>query len=281
MFSSGSITIRLAARAGTSTPQSALRYRFGGKEIAGQTVGASALAGIPAAAAGSPYLDFGARLYDPRTAAWLAPDPLSEKYYGISPYAYCHNDPINFIDYDGYFDKKWFWAGVGMVAKGSIETASGIGASSTGVGAPVGAFLVVDGVSSIGMGTAAIIYSFNPGAGKRDDVSREIMESNIPELVGKGLDIGMKNEKPYFETGGEVFSSLVNLSAFSFSIDLKDYKDLMSIYFMAQDFVEMAEDVRVLFTTDSSDISENESFELSKLLDKWRDAIITTGLWQQ
>ena len=71
--------------AGTSTPQSALRYRFGGKEIAGQKVNLTA--GAPAAAAGSPYMDYGARLYDPRTAAWLSQDPLSEKYYSISPYA--------------------------------------------------------------------------------------------------------------------------------------------------------------------------------------------------
>ena len=87
--------------AGTSTPQSALRYRFGGKEIAGQEAGASALAGIPAAAAGSPYLDFGARLYDPRTAAWLSQDPMAEKYYPISPYAYCAGNPVNLVDPTG------------------------------------------------------------------------------------------------------------------------------------------------------------------------------------
>ena len=91
------------------TPQSALRYRFGGKEIAGQKVGASVSqsgsvsvpAGTPAAAAGRPYLDFGARLYDPRTAAWLSQDPLSEKYYPISPYAYCAGNPVNLVDPDG------------------------------------------------------------------------------------------------------------------------------------------------------------------------------------
>ena len=87
--------------AGTNPPQSVLRYRFGGKEIAGQRVCASALAGAPAAAAGSPYLDFGARLYDPRTAAWLSQDPLSEKYYSISPYAYCAGNPVNLVDHDG------------------------------------------------------------------------------------------------------------------------------------------------------------------------------------
>jgi len=89
--------------AGTSTPQSALRYRFGGKEIAGQKASASAFAGIPAAAAGSPYLDFGARLYDPRTAAWLSQDPMAEKYYPISPYVYCAGNPVNLVDPDGRY----------------------------------------------------------------------------------------------------------------------------------------------------------------------------------
>ena len=32
---------------------------------------------------------------------WMTPDPLSEKYYGISPYTYCDGDPVNFIDPDG------------------------------------------------------------------------------------------------------------------------------------------------------------------------------------
>ena len=101
--------IILGARAATS------RWRFGGKEIAGQKVGASAVlsapAGTPAAAAGRPYLDFGARLYDPRTAAWLSQDPLSEKYYPISPYAYCAGNPISLIDPNG---QDWYTSGTGL-----------------------------------------------------------------------------------------------------------------------------------------------------------------------
>ena len=31
----------------------------------------------------------------------MAPDPLCEKYYWISPYAYCLNNPVNMIDPDG------------------------------------------------------------------------------------------------------------------------------------------------------------------------------------
>ena len=47
------------------------------------------------------WYDFGARRYDPALARWTTPDPLSEKYYGISPYAFCNNNPVNFVDPDG------------------------------------------------------------------------------------------------------------------------------------------------------------------------------------
>ena len=48
-----------------------------------------------------PLLDFGARMYNPTIARWTTPDPLSEKYYGFSPYAYCLGNPIVNIDLQG------------------------------------------------------------------------------------------------------------------------------------------------------------------------------------
>ncbi len=48
-----------------------------------------------------PLLDFGARMYNPVIARWTASDPLSEKYHGISPYAYCLGNPIVNIDVKG------------------------------------------------------------------------------------------------------------------------------------------------------------------------------------
>ena len=48
-----------------------------------------------------PYYDFGARLHDPRTARWLCPDPLAEKYYPLSLYCFCSNNPISIHDNDG------------------------------------------------------------------------------------------------------------------------------------------------------------------------------------
>ncbi len=50
---------------------------------------------------GIPYSDYGARMYSPQLRRWMTVDPLSEKYYGISPYAYCLGNPILFDDYNG------------------------------------------------------------------------------------------------------------------------------------------------------------------------------------
>ena len=47
--------------------------------------------------------DYGARQYNPVTGRWDRMDPLSEKYYSTSPYAYCDNNPVNAIDPDGRY----------------------------------------------------------------------------------------------------------------------------------------------------------------------------------
>ncbi|MCA6423749.1 MAG: RHS repeat-associated core domain-containing protein [Flavobacterium sp.] len=60
-------------------------YKFNGKELDEET--------------GLSY--FGARYYNPKWSIWLSVDPLAEKYPNVSPYTYCLNNPINFIDPDG------------------------------------------------------------------------------------------------------------------------------------------------------------------------------------
>ena len=70
-----------------SSTGSTNRYRFSGKEEQGF--------------AGLPWQDFGARMYDPDLARWTTQDPLADQYHGISPYAFCNNNPVNFVDPDG------------------------------------------------------------------------------------------------------------------------------------------------------------------------------------
>lgn len=95
------------------------RWRFSGKEDL-------------SVALGDPVLDFGARMYSPSGAMWLTQDPMAEKYYCISPYAYCAGDPVNRVDPDGktdYFDNdgNFLWNDGLDNAKIKISTKEAIG----------------------------------------------------------------------------------------------------------------------------------------------------------
>ena len=45
--------------------------------------------------------NFGNRIQDPRLGIWLSLDPLQSKYPNVSPYVFCNDNPIVFVDPDG------------------------------------------------------------------------------------------------------------------------------------------------------------------------------------
>ena len=54
------------------------------------------------------WYDFHARQYDPIFGRFHTVDPLAEKYYNISPYVYCANNPLKYIDPTGmYYTYNW------------------------------------------------------------------------------------------------------------------------------------------------------------------------------
>ena len=54
------------------------------------------------------WYDYGARQYDPALGRFTAVDPLTEKYYEMSPYTYCGNNPIKYIDPTGADMVIWY-----------------------------------------------------------------------------------------------------------------------------------------------------------------------------
>ena len=80
--------------------------------------------------------DYGARYYAPTFGRWTSPDPLADKYYSISPYAFCNNNPVNFVDPDGAaVETAWDLASIGLgvrslirnVRSGNVRAAIGDG----------------------------------------------------------------------------------------------------------------------------------------------------------
>ena len=72
------------------------RYKFNGKEL-------DLVHGLR-------LYDYGARMYDQILGCWTSVDPMAEKYYHISPYVFCADNPVNIIDPDGkvlQIDGNW------------------------------------------------------------------------------------------------------------------------------------------------------------------------------
>lgn len=65
----------------------AQKYKYNGKELQDEL--------------GLDWYDYGARNYDAALGRWMNIDPLAEDYYGINPYGYVFNNPVQLFDPDG------------------------------------------------------------------------------------------------------------------------------------------------------------------------------------
>ncbi|MGD9489406.1 MAG: RHS repeat-associated core domain-containing protein [Calditrichaceae bacterium] len=155
-------------------------YKFGGKELDEES--------------GLNWYYFGARYYDPATGRWLTSDPaltqwspqriMAHQLYGLSPYVYVRNNPLNRFDPDGFKDWPTFWGGVAKVGGGALGiaiTSYGI-AQTGGIGAAFGA----------GAGYTTSLYAIDTGimdivSGLQDKSTSLADGVMVPTLVAGGM----------------------------------------------------------------------------------------------
>ena len=169
-------------------------------------------------------------------------DPYGEKYYGISPYAFCHNSPINWIDPDGQVDWK-------LVKLGTLTTLGGIGqtfsgatlaAGTGGLGAAMGMFLLVDGMTSIGVGASLLITGFITDSSEKNDQLMKNIPTSARNTASKIADIAVGNENNEIEESVDFIEFCYNLATFNPSSMkmIESLSEYICLYFYMWEILE-------------------------------------------
>lgn len=87
------------------TAETLQAYKYNGKEL-DRTYGID-------------LYDYSARYMDGALGRFTTIDPMAEKYYGVSPYAYCNNNPMRYVDPTGE-DWRDFFGGIANEAKNGV-----------------------------------------------------------------------------------------------------------------------------------------------------------------
>ena len=177
-------------------------YKYNGKEYDGKK--------------GLNWYDYGARMYDAALGRFMTVDPLAEKYYPMSPYGYCLNNPIKFIDADGrlpriYIERKGFGHAFVTVGNGDntiVYTYGRYGElgkdkSSARNTSPTGEGVLIkltgrDAISFIQdqmLANEAVGYEFTKGSDELVSKHFDKQLDNSNKILQKGKYAGKENAK--------------------------------------------------------------------------------------
>ncbi|MEA4983831.1 MAG: RHS repeat-associated core domain-containing protein [Paludibacter sp.] len=169
-------------------------YKYGGKEFVEMH--------------GLDEYDSDARWYYPAIMRTTTMDPLAEKYYDISPYAWCANNPVKFVDPDGRFP---VWAVVGAGLEYGFQVYDNYKSGKSGYDAWVGDVDFLDvGLSAVNPtgkfkvaktllveGTKAVVNitqneQIKVNANIEEVVTNTLVNTLVDVGVGKVTDAGSK-----------------------------------------------------------------------------------------
>jgi RHS repeat-associated protein len=138
-------------------------YKYNGKELQDEL--------------GLNMYDYGARNYDPALGRWMNIDPLAETSRRYSPYTYCLNNPVYFIDPDGMY------ADPGDKFKSLREAAHDFGKQYNGYSITNNKEVhTVFYKTQDSDGNSYYTYSV-PSEGGQGDVSFDIVKSDISDVL--------------------------------------------------------------------------------------------------
>ncbi len=147
---------------------------------------------------------YGARYYDPKMSVWYSVDPLAMKFSYLTSYAFCHNNPIKFIDINGMDD---------------IFDENGQFIRDTGIGSKV---LIQKGEQ------LCLLSSFNYSENKQNRAMlKKIASYYLFKSDSNPFEIQLYELTPY-DPQGAVFSNDEGTNIYSVALSngrIKDYLD--------------------------------------------------------
>lgn len=200
-----------------SSSSSVQPYKYNGKELDRK--------------GGLDWYDYGSRHYDAVLGRWHAVDPMAEKYYSLSPYGYCNNNPICNRDEEGKFINNIIGAVIGGAVDLGVQVAANLvsdkGAFDNIDWVSVGASTVEGGLTSglsagktlvVKAGVAVAKNTINgikDGEHVSDIVNNTVKDVVTDKIIGKASDIvgkGVKKiapgvEKQLNQTGNKMVLS--------------------------------------------------------------------------
>ena len=151
----------------------------------------------------------------------MTPDPMSEKYYGTSPYTFCNNNPVNFVDPDGEIPLLANF--VGALASAGVEYGSQVISNIIKTGdLNIQSFTNVD-LFDIGIAAGEGFITSGTNIGKKI-VTKAAVEL-FGEIARNTVDVNLKDgvvQTPVLNSAGDVFvDTAVGTITESINFDVK------------------------------------------------------------